>query len=1156
MNGKPQPEDRECLGDDVIARILAGDELTGEQEIQTNKHLENCQHCRDLLDQRLSSAIAGLPAPPPGIDAIGDDKIDTLVRKLMESERRGDLQLHDQAIREHLDQGSGPYPFGDFDLTRYLDSGGMGSVYEAQDQTLGGRICVVKLINSGIYANHDEKQRFLQESHSAALLDHPSIVKVWRAGRHCDTKGLDRHYVVMERIFGESLKEKLDTRKKIGERQIALWIKQVADGLAHAHGDDLKPLAPVSRNPASDCDNHAHRKPIVHRDIKPSNILIDLAGHAKIIDFGLAKFVNVDSVLTRDGARVGTPAYMSPEQTEGGSDNVGPPSDIFSLGVVLYELLTGQRPFGGKTELETFNLICKENPIAPYKLNRAVSLDMETICLKCLEKEPKRRYVSATLLADDLAAFLDGRPVKARSPTAVENISKWCKRNPAYAMFGVLLAASGVMLLWLWAAAISARASDAAARELLAESTKLHELEDYFYKVRTANFAWYDNRLDLMDQALESCPVNRRELEWDLLNNCCHQELFTIPKLEDRVGDAFWSPDEKNLLVIRNQSAELWSVDERRKTSSFPIKSPNGIAMSWEKGLFGGFNIETSTIELFDMRNGKLKRSFSGPEWSPQFNQTIAIDSQSRWLVGISGETVCIWELESGRLLNSWQADDMMFTSMAIHPHEPWLVTTGDDYSGMSTRKGETILWEIPSGQRLKDFIQTDPNKWAKRLAFSPDGKWLLTGTFRDPRTATQEEVALWDVATGEKTGSIALHPGGVTTVAFHPTRREVITGGNDCQVQATGFSEDGQFLPETTRTFPGHCQIYSARMSPNGSDLAVCGNGAVYVLDYFRDAGPLRFCGHPDSGVFSVAISPDGKLFATGGSNGIVKLSDIETGHVVREFFGLETTQDFVVFDLAFSPDGKKLAGVGRGVDKQGVLWEIDSGNTIAEFSVPLNETNPQGNKYTDLTTVAFHPNGETIVTGGTGNLLCVWDARNGKPIHHWPFETSKITDVAFSPDGRIGVVGEPVEPGGNGLFTIVDPQTGTVEFNIETAATFSRLAFSSDPIGQWIALAGTAHTIRVIDSRTGEEMVTLVGHEKAIKSIAFHPNGTRLVSCCDDKTVRLWDLATGREILVRHDHPGAVESLCISADGRKMVTGGWGNTTLIWDIAADQSE
>ncbi len=474
MNGKALSVDGTCLSEDVIAKILAGEELVGEQEIQTGQHLETCRRCRDVLDQRLTDALIGMPERPPELEACDEEKVDALVQKLMDSERRGELQLHDKAIREHLEHGNGHYLFGDFELIRHLKSGGMGSVYEARDRTLGRR-CAVKLINSGIYATNSEIQRFLREANAAAVLDHPSIVKVWRVGEHRDAANIDRHYVVMELVSGESLETKIEAKKKISERQIAIWVKQVAEGLAHAHGDPLTLPSPpktgarelfsstskpgereqvspsdslgqldlLERGAEGSSNGQSGRARVVHRDIKPSNILIDLAGNAKIIDFGLAKIEGVGQAITRYDTLLGTTAYMSPEQTSGGFDKVGSSSDIFSLGVVLYELLTGQRPFVGKTAIETYNLICKHEPTAPRKLDRTIALDLETICLKCLEKEPKQRYPTATELANDLGAFLEGREIKARPNSQFEKTMRWCRRNRQLA---TALAAIGLMV--------------------------------------------------------------------------------------------------------------------------------------------------------------------------------------------------------------------------------------------------------------------------------------------------------------------------------------------------------------------------------------------------------------------------------------------------------------------------------------------------------------------------------------------------------------------------------------------------------------------------------------------------------------------------------------------------------------------------------------
>jgi WD40 repeat protein len=660
-----------------------------------------------------------------------------------------------------------------------------------------------------------------------------------------------------------------------------------------------------------------------------------------------------------------------------------------------------------------------------------------------------------------------------------------------------------------------------------------------------------------METILKSCPESRRNLEWHLLNSFCHQELFSIERTGDQFGRTSWSSDGRVLLVFGQRSAEIWNVDEKRIMQSIPIHGGGPCAVCWARNLIAtGYSKSKGSIDLVGLGDGKQIRSLTISKFNGPSELYLEIDPQGRWLVGARDDLVCVWDLNSGAMLNSWRLDelrDRSIRSIKIHPLEPWLVTLSvreksDEHLSIAT------MWDIPSGNRVRDFIETDGNKWLFSCDFSLDGKWLLTGTFRDPRAAIEEEIAIWDVASGEKSGQVRGHKGGIMSVGFHPNRPEIITTGySDSMIGIREQTDKGQFLSDTVRKYRSHGKISGALFNPEGTRFTTNEDGIVRIWDYFKDQGPLVFAGHPGGGVFSVAISPDGSKVATGGSSGIVKLVDIESGRELREYFGLETEREYVVFGLAFSPDGKRLAGVGRGMKKQGVLWDVESGAKIAELTVDADESNSNPR---DIASVAFDPNSNSLVTGGSGKLIRVWDATNGELTNEWPLETSKTTHLAFSPDGRLCVVGEPVVEGGDWLTAYCDPSTGTLTRIFNSSLAPCRVVFSNDPVGRWIAFGDSNKKIRIFDSRTGIEKATFTGHDHAVKSMAFHPNGNRIISCGDDKTVRIWDLETGREVLTRHDHPGAVESLSISPDGRKMVTGGWGNTTFIWDIGPQENK
>ncbi len=334
--------------------------------------------------------------------------------------------------------------FGDYELIRELGRGGMGVVYKARQISLN-RLVAIKMIRSAALASEDERRRFQNEAEAIATLDHPHIVPILEVGSHDG-----QSYFSMKLIGGPSLD------------------KRFAD-----YTNDPKAAARLLKQ-AAEAVHHAHQRGILHRDLKPANILLDDRGEPYVTDFGLAKRVEGDSELTHSGAIMGTPAYMAPEQASGRRGAVTTASDVHGLGAILYALLTGRAPFGGDSVAETLEQVRESAPLAPSKINSAVPRDLEVICLKCLEKEPARRYASAQALADDLGRYLFGEPILARPVGAAQRAWMWCRRNKAISAMGALLAIS-LVAGTVFSLAFALRARDESRRANTAAGTASQE---------------------------------------------------------------------------------------------------------------------------------------------------------------------------------------------------------------------------------------------------------------------------------------------------------------------------------------------------------------------------------------------------------------------------------------------------------------------------------------------------------------------------------------------------------------------------------------------------------------------------------------------------------------------------------------------------------
>jgi hypothetical protein len=321
--------------------------------------------------------------------------------------------------------------FGDYEIERELARGGMGVVFRARQISLN-RPVALKMILAGQLANETDVKRFYTEAEAAANLDHPGIVPIFEVGQH---EG--QHYFSMGFVEGKSLSQRL-TEGPLLPREAAELMVKVAEAI-----------------------EFAHQRGVIHRDLKPANILLDQTGNPRVTDFGLAKKLQSDSGLTGSGQIMGTPSYMPPEQAGGQRGEVGPPSDVYALGATLYAMVTGRPPFQAATPMDTVLMLLTEEPVPPRRLNASIPRDLETICLKCLEKEPAKRYLSAAALGQDLRRYLNDEPILARPVTRLESAVKWARRRPAIAgLLGLVALVMAVGLsgvLWQWRAAVRAR---------------------------------------------------------------------------------------------------------------------------------------------------------------------------------------------------------------------------------------------------------------------------------------------------------------------------------------------------------------------------------------------------------------------------------------------------------------------------------------------------------------------------------------------------------------------------------------------------------------------------------------------------------------------------------------------------------------------------
>ncbi|HEX8912352.1 MAG TPA: serine/threonine-protein kinase, partial [Humisphaera sp.] len=601
--------------------------------------------------------------------------------------------------------------FGDYELVREIARGGMGVVFEAV-QTALKRTVAVKMILAGEFASDEQIQRFFAEARSVAHLDHPNIVPVYEVG---EQSGL--HFFSMKLVDGGSLTAKIPSFAG-KPKEAAELVEKVARAV-----------------------HHAHQRGVLHRDLKPGNILIDAAGEPMVTDFGLAKVVADDSHMTRSDAVVGTPAYMAPEQARG-VRNATTATDVWAIGAILYHLLAGAPPFKAETAVQTLRLVTDSEPPTIRSRRAGVPRDLETVCLKCLQKDPGRRYATAAALADDLRRFIAGEPVEARPVGRAERVWRWCRRNPGPAaatavVAGAILATVAV----LSTAVVVVSASRDEARGLAAENARRADAE----KVLRQRAQW-DAADRLLDNAIHryaqedpavgllwlsralaeaegigaadlSTAARRQVAGWSRavhpLRSVCRQGLAGA-----KVERVALSPDGTRVFAVGAGQREVSAFDA---ATGLPAFKP--IALPAEPTLLAvdppGRRLLVATrdgkLAWFDARTGK-PLPLAPPPVKPT---AVAFDRAGRTLLaGTDDGAVVAWDVEAGRPVGP----PLKLTSRAV------AVALSDDgrTAAAATADGITSTWEIGGGSAGGDSpvmatVSGDGEPWAVRFAGESD---------------------------------------------------------------------------------------------------------------------------------------------------------------------------------------------------------------------------------------------------------------------------------------------------------------------------------------------------------------------------------------------------------------------------------------------------
>jgi WD40 repeat protein/serine/threonine protein kinase/tetratricopeptide (TPR) repeat protein len=1082
---------------------------------------------------------------------------------------------------------------GDYRVLRKIGEGGMGVVYEAEQVSLGRRVAL-KVLSARVLGDAKAQERFRREARSAARLHHTNIVPVFEVGQEGDVcyyamqliqgQGLDQVIVELRRLrdlsAGHRQKGKAGTpstvpaAEPIGRAAQSLLTGQLGpptpteSHVAAAPPPDSPPVTaedgsgPPDRPPsghsslpaghrpyfrsvarigqqAAQALAHAHARRIVHRDVKPSNLLLDESGVVWVTDFGLAKVE--DDNLTRTGELPGTLRYMAPERFQGRCD---PRTDIYALGLTLYELLVLKPAFEASESYRLMDQILQQEPPRPRSVEAQVPRDLETIVLKAIDKEPRRRYPSAEELSEDLRRFLAHEPIRARRVTLPERLARWCQRNPAVAA----LAASVLVLLLAVAVVASVgyvRTSVALGKEAEQRAAAEREQAKATEEAARNRRLLYDADMQLAARLWESETGTARAVA-DLLEAHAGEEdlhdftwryqwrlLHDPPGLkgENPVLTAAVAPGG-GLLTYDGSLLCSWDKTTRRETGRLSLTAlPSRCCWRFfPAGTLLAVGTTDGRVHLYDTATGHERSFIQGAAplkdlcFSPDGRKlaTIHTDRQARAWDVATGKEVATFALRSPSGANAQSQPELFFQDCALAPDGRTLALASHlDHSQVTLyRAGQAEPGVLPRGTVTVNCV-----------AFSPDGRTIASG-------AADNRVDLWDAATGRHRDSFTPHIGNIQRVAFSPDSTRLGTGslcgfvsvwdlarrqrlllfkGPTTEIADLAFSADGQALVATSRDGTARLWQLTERQesrtllgaeptlsrvaySPDGQWLAM--TRPITLWDA-RTGVLVRRLDAADS----VAFSPDSKTLASGGRDSRVRLWDVGTGRLLQTLDGRPGEPDKgrrVVASLTFSPDGRWLAaGFGElhwfvGDHDQVVkVWDLASGQEAA--TLPHRNTVPS---------LAFSPDSATLATACYDRTVRLWAVGSWRPLRSWQGSETFDT-LAFAPGGKTLATGS-----GDGTVQLWDPATGQALrlFGRYSHRTFD-LAFSPD--GKTLASASGDQTVKLWDVVSGRELRTLAEHTHWVFGVAFAPGGDVLASSSQDGTVRLWETRNRAEAL-----------------------------------------